>query len=166
MTATSAAKAGKFGKLTRRVELWIPERLLCKRFHVKVPKIVDYAEGPDLPTNVFDQSTGGAAELPQLTQASPKKLTVGQLDMSEESSKVEQVAKLLASEETYDPSQDEKMGNYKEPQKPAPSLFSAIFEENDDDTDDEDSEVDDVSRSTSEQANPKIIPTPTVKEIT
>merc|ERR1719357_70396 len=24
MTATSAAKAGKFGKLTRRVELWIP----------------------------------------------------------------------------------------------------------------------------------------------
>merc|ERR1712060_544608 len=95
-----------------------------------------------------------------------KKLTVGQLDMSEESSKVEQVAKLLASEETYDPSQDDNMGDYKEPQKPAPSLFSAIFEDNDDDSDDEDSDADDLPPSTSEQANPKIIPTPAVKEVT
>lgn len=38
-TAEQAAKMGNFGHLTRKVESWAPERLLCKRFGVAEPAV-------------------------------------------------------------------------------------------------------------------------------
>ncbi len=37
--AQKAAQMGNFGHLTRQVETWAPERLLCKRFGVPEPAV-------------------------------------------------------------------------------------------------------------------------------
>ncbi|TKY85017.1 hypothetical protein EX895_006097 [Sporisorium graminicola] len=47
--AQSAAQMGNFGHLTRQIDTWAPERLLCKRFGVPEPPVSRKGRGEDQP---------------------------------------------------------------------------------------------------------------------
>jgi G patch domain-containing protein 1 len=43
---THAVRMGMFGSMTREISLWVPAKLLCKRFGVKEPEVEQSAEDP------------------------------------------------------------------------------------------------------------------------
>lgn len=54
-TAQKAAQMGNFGHLTRKVEAWTPERLLCKRFGIPEPAISRKRKGEAVSTSSTQQ---------------------------------------------------------------------------------------------------------------
>lgn len=59
-----AARVGMFGKLTREEKPWLPAKLLCKRFGVKVPEVVmdDPANQMDIDERPMTTSLPGVGE--------------------------------------------------------------------------------------------------------
>lgn len=59
-----AARMGMFGKLTREEKSWLPAKLLCKRFGVKVPEVVldDPANEMDIDERPMATSLPGVGE--------------------------------------------------------------------------------------------------------
>jgi len=142
---THAVKHGMYGVLTRETSVWVPTRLLCKRFGVKEPEIEAHEEGPtssSKPQNEWEpealfaeaelvaSGSGGASSSATAPQSAggdgrPERRDLNNIGLGEDET---QGADIL----TY--------------QKPARSIFKAIFASDEEDSDDEDqAKVEDVS---------------------
>jgi len=134
---THAVKNGMYGVLTRETSVWVPARLLCKRFGVKEPEIEIQEEGPassSKPQNGWEpealfaeaelvaSGSGGAPSSVTASQSAggdgrPERRDLNNIGLGEDET---QGADIL----TY--------------QKPARSIFKAIFASDEEDSDDED----------------------------
>ena len=134
---THAVKHGMYGILTRETSVWVPARLLCKRFGVKEPEIEAREEDPGPsskaqnewdPESVFTEAelvaadSGGASSSAAASQGAggddrPKRRDLNNVGLGEDET---QGADIL----TY--------------QKPERSIFKAIFASDGEDSDDED----------------------------
>ena len=134
---THAVKHGMYGILTRETSVWVPARLLCKRFGVKEPEIEAREQDPGPsskaqnewdPEAVFAEAelvaadSGGAPSSAAASQGTggdsrPKRRDLNNVGLGEDET---QGADIL----TY--------------QKPERSIFKAIFASDGEDSDDED----------------------------
>jgi len=134
---THAVKHGMYGVLTRETSVWVPARLLCKRFGVKEPEILaqDEDRAPDpksqneweteadfAEAELVAAGSGGASSSAVDTQSAgggypPKRRDLNNIGLGEDEA---QGADIL----TY--------------QKPERSIFKAIFASDEEDSDDED----------------------------
>ena len=134
---THAVKHGMYGVLTRETSVWIPVRLLCKRFGVKEPEVEAQEEDPGPSSKAQNEwetesslpeadlvtagSGGGSASAAASKGGSgdgrPERRDLNNVGLGEDES---QGADIL----TY--------------QKPERSIFKAIFASDDEDSDDED----------------------------
>ena len=139
---THAVKNGMYGVLTRETSIWVPARLLCKRFGVKEPEIEAQEEDPassSKPQNEWEpealsaeaelvaSGSGGAsssAMAPQSGDGRPGHRDLNNIGLGEDETQGTDIL-------TY--------------QKPARSIFKAIFASDEEDSDDEDqAEVEDT----------------------
>ncbi|KAJ7580229.1 hypothetical protein C8J56DRAFT_962576 [Mycena floridula] len=119
-----AAKMGMFGPLTREIQPWIPDRLLCKRFGVKDPN-------PKPATT--DEMPPAAAAAPEMN-VSQVHVPVDEPKSSKGPRDLNNVG--LGEDET----QGRETLTY---QRPAMDVFKAIFASDDEDSDSEDAKMDD-----------------------
>ena len=134
---THAVKHGMYGVLTRETSVWVPARLLCKRFGVKEPEIEVQEESPAPssksrnewePEAVFAEAelvasgSGGAASSAAASQNAGGDDRLNRRDLNNIG---------LGEDET----QGVDTLTY---QKPARSIFKAIFASDEEDSDDED----------------------------
>ncbi|KAI0091613.1 hypothetical protein BDY19DRAFT_1067041 [Irpex rosettiformis] len=133
---TAAVRLGMYGPLTREVSVWVPAKLLCKRFGVKEPEVEldELADSaPKAASNVnaeFGDTSGSASQPLAVTDGTP-----GLDDGSSKMKKAEKrnLANIGLGE---DDTQGADTLTY---QRPAMDVFKAIFASDDEDSDDEDS---------------------------
>ena len=147
---THAVKHGMYGVLTRETSVWVPARLLCKRFGVKEPEIEvqeeELGSGSKVRTDWEPEAAFPEAELvagsggdPSVTASKsanggdrPTRKDINNVGLGEDDT---QGADIL----TY--------------QKPERSIFKAIFASDEEDSDDE-------GQAKDEDANPPDAPVP------
>ena len=162
---THAVKHGMYGTLTREIYVWIPERLLCKRFGVKEPEVVVREEDPSTPQvqNEWETETFfPEAELVasgsggDLSSAAPSKGASG--DDRPKQRDLNNVG--LGEDET----QGADILTY---QKPERSIFKAIFASDEEDSDEEDqSKVEDIDlRGSSVPATSSALAQPSKEDV-
>lgn len=161
---THAVKHGMYGVLTRETSIWVPARLLCKRFGVKEPEIEAREQDPDRSPKaqneweseaVFAEAelvsggSGGASSSAAASQGAggddrPKPRDLNNIGLGE------------------DETQEDNILTY---QKPERSIFKAIFASEGEDSDDEDqSKVEDTDPQDASIPTPSGAPTQESKE--
>lgn len=158
---THAVKHGMYGVLTRETSVWVPTRLLCKRFGVKEPEVEAREQDPGSSSkaqNEWEQEavpaeveliaagSGGASAVSQGTGGDdhPKHRDLNNIGLGEDET---QGADIL----TY--------------QKPERSIFKAIFASDGEDSDDEDqANVEDTNLQDTSVPVPPGAPTQHLKE--
>ena len=134
---THAVKHGMYGVLTREASVWVPARLLCKRFGVKEPEIEAQEEGTTSnpkPQNEWEPETLFAeAELVASSSGgAPSSATRPQSAGGDGLSERRDLNNIGLGE---DETQGSDILTY---QKPARSIFKAIFASDEEGSDDED----------------------------
>ena len=158
---THAVKHGMYGVLTRETSVWVPTRLLCKRFGVKEPEIEAREQDPGSNSkaqNEWEQEvvpaeaeliaagSGGASAASQGAGGDdrPKHRDLNNIGLGEDET---QGADIL----TY--------------QKPERSIFKAIFASDGEDSDDEDqAKVEDTNLQDTSVSVPSAVPAQHLKE--
>jgi len=158
---THAVKHGMYGVLTRETSVWIPTRLLCKRFGVKEPEIETREQDPGSSSkaqNEWEQEVvpaeaeliaAGLGEASAASQGTggddrPKHRDLNNIGLGEDET---QGADIL----TY--------------QKPERSIFKAIFASDGEDSDDEDqAKVEDTNPQDTSVSVPSAVPAQHLKE--
>jgi G patch domain-containing protein 1 len=130
---THAASTGMYGSFTREVATWIPAKLLCKRFGVKEPEIVEsqedhLSEKPSAKAWEPDAETT-EAELIEVATASFTAEASGSVGASKQKRDLANIG--LGEDET----QGTDILTYERPGK---DIFKAIFASDDEDSGDED----------------------------
>ena len=161
---THAVKHGMYGILTRETSIWVPARLLCKRFGVKEPETDAQEEDPASsskaqnewePEAVFAEAelvaagSGGASSSAAASQSAgggdrSKRRDLNNIGLGEDET---QGADIL----TY--------------QRPERSIFKAIFASDEEDSDDEDqAKVEDTDLQGTSAPAPSVTPAQYPKE--
>lgn len=163
---THAVKHGMYGVLTRESSIWIPARLLCKRFGVKEPEVEARGGDPDSnpkaqnewETEIFfpeaELVAAGSGGDPSASAVSKG----GSVDDRQKRRDLNNVG--LGEDET----QGADILTY---QKPERSIFKAIFASDEEDSDDEDQAKpeDTDPREVSTPAPPGAPPQPSTEDV-
>ena len=146
---THAVKHGMYGVLTRETTVWVPVRLLCKRFGVKEPEIEAQGQDPGPSSKSQDEWEPGAvfAEAELVAAGSggaPSSAAGSQGAGGDDHPKRRDLNNIGLGE---DETQGVDILTY---QKPERSIFKAIFASDAEDSDDEDqTKVEDTAQDIS-----------------
>ncbi|KAF9779277.1 hypothetical protein BJ322DRAFT_1172484 [Thelephora terrestris] len=161
---THAVKHGMYGILTRETSVWVPVKLLCKRFGVKEPEIEAREEDPNLGSKAqadWEQETAfPEAELVASgAEGGPSAAAVSQGAGGDERPKRRDLANVGLGE---DETQGADVLTYQRPER---SIFKAIFASDEEDSDDEDeAKVEDTDLREASVPAPSGAPAPPSKK--
>lgn len=142
-----AARVGMYGPLTREIKIWIPAKLLCKRFGVKDPnpEPLDDTVSQNMP------STSAANWKPEEELSTATGTTP--IEHNEDGSTTKQIKRPalanigLGDDET----QGQDVLTY---ERPTIDIFKAIFASDDEDSDNDNKDEHDENDAMTEQSNP------------
>ena len=160
---THAVKHGMYGVLTRETSVWVPARLLCKRFGVKEPEIETREEDPGSSSKSRDEwepeTAFAEAELVAAGSGGGSSTTVSQGASGDDRPKRRDLNNIGLGE---DETQGADILTY---QKPERSIFKAIFASDSEESDDEDqAKVEDTDPQDNYVSAPSSAPAQHTKE--
>ena len=133
---THAVKHGMYGVLTRETSVWVPAKLLCKRFGVKEPEVEARENDPNSSSKTqkeWESEVGFAeAELVAASSGDGPSAAASQGASGDDRQKHRDVNNVGLGE---DETQGADILTYQRPER---SIFKAIFASDEEDSDDED----------------------------
>jgi G patch domain-containing protein 1 len=139
-----AVKLGMFGPLTRKIENFYPEKLLCKRFGVENPWPDGKPKDEEVNKSRMDEllEKSGFKPIEKVTEAEEEGEEGGGYLLGKDNDNNEENKIVLPTLETVGLGEDETQGRdtltYK---KPEMDIFKAIFAEDEDSDDEDDTKV-------------------------
>jgi G patch domain-containing protein 1 len=136
-----AARMGMYGPMTREVTVWIPNKLLCKRFGVKDPNPDVAADVPPPAGSVPGWQAGTSASAPE-EDVTTESTSYSAQGTHPRKSRRRDLANVGLGD---DDDQGRDILTY---QRPTMDIFKAIFASDDEDSDDEEQKKDDEDNDT------------------